>query len=160
MDKTKDVVLPISERMVTICRPPIAPSSLYLDFQQKYPRPTPPMQEVKLMGRMEWVENLAHPDYPKQVDAWNSMINAHITNTYLKFGVVTEPNDDDMVQVNQVRAMLGDLLRDLTDQEVFIKYVLIQGQEDFETLSRAIGEMTAPTEAQIANHVQRFQRTA
>lgn len=159
--KTKDIELPISGRVVTIRRPPIAPSSLYIDFQQKHPRPTPPKQEVVMMGKAkEWVENLAHPDYPKQVEAWNQMINSYITNTYLKFGVVTTPDDDDLVQINTVRAMLGDLLRDLTDQEVFIKYVLIQGQEDFEALSRAISEFTAPTEAQIANHAERFQRSA
>lgn len=157
---TKEIQLPVSGRVVTIRRPPVALSSLYLDFQQRYPRPTPPMQEVKIMGKLEWVENLAHPDYPVQVQAWNRLINTLLTNTLLKYGVVTTPDDDDMVQVDTTRAMLGDLVRDLTDQEVFIKYVLIQGEEDLILLGEEIGALSRPTEAQIANHATRFQRSA
>jgi hypothetical protein len=75
------------------------------------------------------------------------------------YAVANEPTDDDMVQVD-TRGKMGDLVENLTDIEVFIFFVLIQSQEDFEVLSEAIGELTSPTEAQITDNVQKFQRKA
>jgi hypothetical protein len=155
---TREVELPVSGRTVTVRRPPVSVASLTLDFRTKYPRPRPPLQEVKIMGKVEWVENLAHPDLPAAVAEWQGQLNALVANAMLNFGVVSEPDDDDMVQVDQIRSMLGTLTSDMTDQEVFIKHVLIQADEDFGALTNAIMEMSVPTEGQIADNAARFRR--
>lgn len=160
MNKTQTITLPDSGREVEIMRPEISPTMLYIQLQQTYPRPTPPKQEVRIMGKLEWVENIAHPDYAKEVEAWNSKISLVNTDKIITFGVVSEPDDDDLVQVNKIRGMLGNLVTDLTDVEVFIKFVLVKSQEDFRVLSDAIGALTMPTEGQIANHAERFQRAS
>lgn len=160
MANTKEVTLPVSGRAVTVRRPMISSVALITDYQTKHPMPRPPMQEVKLMGKAEWVENIAHPDYPRARQEWYNERHMWITNVYLNLGVVTQPDDDDAVAVDQTRAMLGDMLSNLTDQEVFIKYVLIQGEEDFTTLSDAILEMLQPTEAQITQNTARFRRAS
>lgn len=157
---TKEVELPVSGRVVTVRRPPVSITSITLDFRTRQPRPRPPLQEVKIMGKVEWVENLAHPDYPAALQEWHNEMNAVVANAMLNFGVVGEPEDDDLVQIDQIRAMLGGMLANLTDQEVFIKYILIQAHEDFEVLTTAISEMSQPTEAQIADHAARFRRPA
>ena len=127
---------------------------------KKCPRPTAPKQEVKIMGRMEWVENIAHPNYDREINAWNQRIRTIVTEKLILYAVANEPTDDDMVQVDITRGKMGDLVENLTDIEVFIFFVLIQSQEDFEVLSEAIGELTSPTEAQITDNVQKFQRKA
>lgn len=158
MANTTEVTLPVSGRTVTIRRPPISSSSLVMDFQVKHPKPRPPMQEVKLMGKVEWVENIAHPDYPRALNEWHAALSVVVTSAMLNFGIVSQPDDDDMVQIDQTRAMLGDLLSEATDQEVFIRYILTNGEEDFEALSEAIGALTRPTEAQITQNTERFRR--
>lgn len=110
------------------------------------------------MGRMEWVENIAHPNYDREINAWNQRIRTIVTEKLILYAVANEPTDDDMVQVDITRGKMGDLVENLTDIEVFIFFVLIQSQEDFEVLSEAIGELTSPTEAQITDNVQKFQR--
>jgi hypothetical protein len=156
---TREVELPVSGRTVTIRRPPVSVASLTMNFRAKHPQPRPPLQEVRLLGaKVEWVENLAHPDYPRAVEQWQGQMNALVANAMLNFGVLSEPDDDDMVQVDQVRAMLGNLTSDMTDQEVFIMYVLIQADEDFGALTNAIMEMSVPTEGQIADNARNFRR--
>lgn len=152
------IILPDSGREVELQRPDHSSSVVYMMATKKYPRPSPPMQEVKLMGKMEWVENLAHPVFDREITAWNRKIQTIVTEKLILYSVANEPTDDDLVQVNITRGKMGDLVENLTDIEVFIFFVLIKSQEDFEALSEAIGELTSPTEAQIANHKQRFQR--
>ena len=154
------VTLPDSGRVVTLQRPEHSSSVVYMLATKKYPRPTAPKQEVKIMGRMEWVENIAHPNYDREINAWNQRIRTIVTEKLILYAVANEPTDDDMVQVDITRGKMGDLVENLTDIEVFIFFVLIQSQEDFEVLSEAIGELTSPTEAQITDNVQKFQRKA
>jgi len=112
------------------------------------------------MGRIEWVENIAHPNYDREIGAWNQRIRTIVTEKLILYAVANEPTEDDLVQVDITRGKMGDLVENLTDIEVFIFFILIQSQDDFEALSTAIGELTSPTEAQIANHAERFQRKA
>lgn len=158
MSDTKTVVLPGSGREVTIRRPPLSHVSLVIAFQTNNPKPRPPMQEIKIMGRLEWVENLAHPDYAPAVQEWQNGLATMVTAALLNYGVIDEPTDEDRARIEEARLLLGPALRNVSDHEVFIRHVLIQSDEDFNELAAAIRSMSQPTEAQIADHAAGFRR--
>ena len=155
-----EITLPVSGRTVQIRRPPVSMASLTLDFRARFPKPRPPLQEVKIMGKSEWVENIAHPDYPRALQEWNNTLNAKLAEAMLRFGVVTEPDEADLEAIARLREALGDLLAGASDRDVFIRHILIESDEDFAVLSDAIAELSMPTEAQIADHTARFRRAS
>lgn len=154
------ITLPVSGRTVQLRRPPISAVSVVTAYQTRHPKPRPPMQKVTLMGKEEWVENIAHPDYAEALRAWNNDRMTALAEMYLRMGVASEPTEADLKVVGELRGALGGLTEGLSDHEVFIKFVLIQDDEDFEALSGAITELMQPTEAQITQHTDRFRRPA
>lgn len=152
------VELPLSGRGVVIQRPPVPSSMLRLDLAQATPRPKPPRQKVRMGGEDVWEENIANPDYQRALIDWNQQLNIEVMALLVNFAVLDTPDEEDMVKVDQIRAMLGNRLKHLTDQEVFVRYVLCQGDRDYQVLAEAVSKLTYATEAQIANHTERFRR--
>lgn len=155
--KTFSITLPVSGEVVTLRRPKQSKSSLALNLRRRYPKPTPPVMEVKVLGKVERYENYSHPDYLKAVAGWNSDMGLKINEMLLKLALVPPPKEELAAAVADTRALFPDVTEGQTDLEVWIDYVLCQDEEDFIALQGAVAQATGATEAQISDAIATFR---
>ena len=81
--KTNEFTFPVSGEKVHVGF--VSVSTLAMKLQRKYPRPSPPLQDVDFGGGVTKKElNYLHPDYAEAVAKWNEFIDVEAMGLALK----------------------------------------------------------------------------
>lgn len=134
-------------------------------LKKEHPAPKPPINEVSYGdGKPVQEENLADPDYLLAMQIYEQEM-AHeagqrMMDLVIEAAVVIDQVD--LVEVARIRAVMaaiGAPIEDeMSDREVYIRFVCIGTQDDLEELMAAATRRSQPTEAAIAENVTAFRR--
>lgn len=149
-DQIKTVTLPVSGAVVQYRRPRQSRATLALNLKKRFPPPSVPVMEVKVMGKPERTENYANPNYLRAYEAWNAEMGLRVNDMLTKLAIVP-PSDEELANsVARTRRLFPDVAEGQTDFELWIDYVICQDDEDFIALTKAISEVMGATEEQIS----------
>lgn len=131
---------------------------LFVELRKQNPEPKPPKNKVTDMnGREVWEENRANPDFLEALAAHEEKIETLMSTLVFKRGVEVEVDKAAVDELREFwRTEFGKEL-DTDDRMVYIRYVVIQSQDDFEMLYNAIIEKSQPTEEDINAAKQAFK---
>lgn len=135
-------------------------------LRKEKPAPEPPVNEVDYGdGKITKEPNPADPAYQQALTEYEYWVSFEAgqrsIRAVIEYGVDLDPDQIDMEAVTRVRAMMaviGASIEEMSDREVYIKYVCVGTQEDLNELLEAATRRSQPTEAAIADNVTAFRR--
>lgn len=130
---------------------------LLMDLQRENPKPQAPMQEVIINGESYPERNYADPDYIALVSAWDDEIKMKASLQIIESSVHVHMTDERKEAVRKFRKeKQGQLPLSQPDSMVFLKYIAITSDDDFQSLLLAIRNQTQPSEEGIETAVNGF----
>ncbi len=128
---------------------------LMVEAQRSIPKPKPPVEKVQNAdGTWREEPNPHHPDYEKALEDWTADVEVAVRKLCIKRGVVLTLNDEQRAEVAEVREfMRREYQRELDDDDryVYVAYVAIGGQADYEKLVNTIVGRSQPTDPKSRN---------
>ena len=145
--KLREFTFPVSGE--TIFVPPVSQGAMAMKLGRKYPKPTPPMEEVDYGGGVKKMEyNYSHPDYKEKVAAWEAFIEERATTAVI-LKAFSQPLN--AAQKKAVKQWMKDNpgLYDDTDtaESIYREEICIEADQDLLELIQFI--QTDPTEAGV-----------
>lgn len=136
---------------------------LAMELQNAFPPPEPPTQKVEYdEGDVREEKNWSHPDYLKQVEAYNLAFSNKVQNLMIKRGVHFEITEEIRTELEELRKFwqeeYGTELSEKNDKLAYVLYVCAGTQEDTEDMIAAITKRSQPTEVAIQQAQGTFQR--
>ena len=130
---------------------------LYIQLRKQNPPPKPPKQKVTDMnGREAWEENTANPEYLEALAAHEAEQEEKLSALTFKRGVQVEVDHDAVKELREFwRTEFGKELPE-DDFEVYVRYIVIQSNDDFEQLYNAIITKSQPTAEDVNTAKQSF----
>lgn len=128
-------------------------------IQRKHAPPKPPLNKIEIDGVVTYEENQADPDYLLAVQRNAEETELALRKALIRFGVYYEMTAEDVRQVTELREFWKEaqgIELEGSDLEIFISYVAIGTVEDLGELMEAVTRRSMPTEAAIAEAVDRF----
>lgn len=156
----RQVRLPTSGKVVTVCKPPFSSAALTIQVRRSLPKPQPPMQKVDYGNGEEWEENGLHPDYQAALRAWEGDVNLALCEALVDFGTeVHQLTGEELNEAHAARRKLERVvpLNGMTDKDVWLRFVAVASDEDYRVLWQSIAAIGTATEAQIAAYVETFR---
>lgn len=153
--KLKPFTFPDSGKKVLLQKVPT--SVIMLDLMKKNPKPQAPIQAVNIAGHETHERNYAHPDYHNALTRWEQDIEAKAAELLLSMGVVIELKAETKKEINQKRAELNGYLPNHNDKMLWLRYIAIESDNDFQSLLKAIRNHSNPTQEGVANAQDSFQ---
>lgn len=149
-----EVTLPDSGKTVKIRK--VSPL-LFIQLRKDFPAPKPPKNKVTDMdGREVMEENLADPNYLQALEDYNAAIEVRMGKLIYKRGVDVEVDQaalqelKDFYKTEFGKELTGD------DKEMYVQYVLIQSQKDYDALTNAVLDISQPTKEDMAAATHSF----
>lgn len=124
---------------------------LGMEIRKAFPPPKPPVVETPLGPE----ENEADPDYEAAMQAYGLMIEEKASRLYIKRGVECVVDQE---AVERLRADMRDegITLEGDDKYLYIRYICVGSQEDYQDLLIAISRRSQPTEVAVAEAVETF----
>lgn len=125
---------------------------LGMEIRKAFPPPKPPVVHTELGDE----ENPADPDYERAMEEYGMLIEDKASRLYIKRGVECEV---DTAAVASLRADMADMgiTLDPDDKYVYIKYICVGSDQDYQELIEAITRRSQPTEAAVQETIDMFQ---
>ena len=134
---------------------------LLLRLREQFPEPRPPEQEVDYgdgIKRLE--ENKAHPDYLRQKEAYEVMMEGKARRLLLKRGVKVEWTEERHRDLAELRAEWeeenGQPLPEHDDVVAWVSYVAVGSDRDLMDLLDILLRRSGVTEAGVEHALNRF----
>lgn len=130
--------------------------SIGTEIRKAFPPPKPPVHKVEIGGQIVEEANEADPDYERAYQEWGLMVEAKAARLYIKRGVECEV---DKAAVDVVRADMESegMTLEGDDKYIYIRYICIGTEDDYQELLMAITRRSQPTEVAVAEAVEQFQ---
>lgn len=130
--------------------------SIGTEIRKAFPPPKPPIHKVEIGGQIVEEANEADPDYERVYQEWGLMVEAKAARLYIKRGVECEV---DKAAVDAVRADMAaeGMTLEGDDKYIYIRYICIGTEDDYQELLMAITRRSQPTEVAVAEAVETFQ---
>jgi hypothetical protein len=143
---------------ITVVIKPIAPFLLN-DARKKIAKPKPPVQKIPTYDGTGFIEesNPAHPDYQAALQNYHEELGLFMGEVMMRLGVEAEVDHDAVKQLREQWAKLNIGELDSDDAYCYIRYCLIETQEDFQNLIEAVTSRNNPTEKAVADAIETFQ---
>jgi len=135
-------------------------------IRKERPAPKPPLNEVDYGdGKKVSEENTADASYQRALAEYEQWVafeaGQRTIRAVLDYAIALDTDQVDADAVAQARAMMAaigaPLDDDISDRDVYIKYVCLGTQEDLSDLLEAATRRSQPTEAAIAENVTAFR---
>lgn len=134
---------------------------LAVTLQQKFPSPTPPMEEVDYGdGKKHYEPNPTHPDYLEALKRYDEENEKRMRTLLLKRGVEIEMTDEAKEEVAALRGFMKDEFGKTLDEDdkmVYISYIAIGSDKDLEELLSAVMRRSQPTEEVVEQAQEAFK---
>lgn len=126
-----------------------------------FEEPQPPQSEVDYGEGKILIPNPAHPVYQDLRREWNRRVSEEAGNRLrglaVRRGVVCEVDSDAVAQVRADMATEGIDLSAFDDRYVYVAFVCVGSEDDWQDLLDAVFKRAAPQEAAIETHIAAFQ---
>ena len=124
------------------------------ELRKVYPPPEPPMQEVDYDGEKIVEPNPAHPDYPKMMADYNTMIEQKMRRLIIKRGVVVNFTPEIEQEIEELREFWaseteGHQIEETDDAVFYVTYLCFGSDTDTEELIDAIMRRSQPTREDV-----------
>lgn len=133
---------------------------LLMQLQNRYPEPKPPMQTVDYGDGPKLEPNPASPEYAAALRQHQVDMERRIRKLLIQRGVVIEWNDERKAALADLRAYWsaenGEELEG-SDEVVYVSYIAMGSDADFEELIAAILQRSQPTEAKVSETLERLK---
>lgn len=141
---------------------PFAVNDLQAAIQKEYPRPEPPVNLVDYGDGKQVAEpNTADPHYSERLQAHETFITQEIATRFTKVltsrAIECEVDADEVAEIRRDMAAVGVTFDGDSDKEIYVRYVLIQSEQDMDLLRDTVLSRSQPTEAAIADNVTAFR---
>lgn len=123
---------------------PLLMQKLWRDF----PEPKPPVAKVVIDGVEREEENPAHPDYERAMLEHKLSMETRLRRLFIDQGVKYNLTPEDLERVKDLRAFWKETFdRELDGNNlfVFISYIAIQSEKDFEAITEEVSGQSQPT---------------
>lgn len=130
--------------------------SIGTEIRKAFPPPKPPVHRVEIGGQMVDEANEADPDYERAYQEWGLMVEAKAAKLYIKRGVECEVDHEAVAKLKSDMAEEGIDL-DGDDKYLYIRYICIGTEADYQDLIMAITRRSQPTEVATAEAIETFQ---
>ena len=133
---------------------------LAVELARKFPKPKPPMKQVKYGDEISLEPNPADPEYLATLEEWQVQQELRTQSMYIRRGVVIELTDAQRKELAELRQFWKDeygMELDKDDKYAYITYIAMEGGEDIGGLLSAIAGVSRPTEEAIEAAVDSFQ---
>ncbi len=123
---------------------------LMVEVQRTMPRPKPPMEKIQNAdGTWREEPNPHHPDYEAAISEWMGDLEQAIRRLCIKRGVVLRLNDEQRKEVDELREFMRTEFKqelDSDDRFVYVAYIAVSGETDYQKLVSAIVGRSQPTD--------------
>lgn len=130
------------------------------EIRRSYPPPTPPIQVVIGLDEKPHEEpNTGHPDYLRQVEDYNLMVEDRSRDVMFELGIILDMDESREAELDRVLSVMRTAGINVPDHKsskvLYVSYILIKNEDDYNLLANVImGKSQASEEA-----IQSAERT-
>jgi len=119
------------------------------ELRKAFPPPKPPKQLVEFAdGTKRDEANESDPDYQREMEDYNLMLEAKMRSVLIKRGVIC---DVDTEAVKELRAQMDAIgvTLDADDKVVYITHICVGSEDGYNELVAALTQRAQPTDAAV-----------